>query len=247
VYAQKIIFSQINRLSGKEALMQSLRFSMLAAILLAAVASSVFAQGPTACTLKQAPELMGFHFGMSPAEVKKSLADTSMFDNRISAGSTVGSRAVNISAAELKAELGEGVEGVYLTFVDNKLTHIKVTYNGAGQWDGLQDFFARESSKLGLPKPSGADSLQGSGGNEKYTVKCEGFSAVLAYAFGVSPSIAVSDTAARTLVDKRRDKEETGVRQTRVRSLPRPGPQPNPLPPQTGEPHPTDPNSRPPN
>jgi hypothetical protein len=221
---------------------------MLAAMIVASVASSVAAQGGAAakgassCALKEAPELAGFRLGMSPQAVKKSLADASMFDNHLSAKSSTGVRAVNITAPELSEKAGEGIESVYLSFVDEKLTHIKVTFNGAGQWDGLQDFFARESEKLGLPKPAGASSFEGSGGNEKYSVRCEAFSAVLAYAFGVSPNVAVSDMAARTLVDKRRDKDETGVRQTRVRSMPRPGPQPpNPLPPQTGEPGPTEP------
>lgn len=232
--------------------MPSLRSLMLAAIILAAAAASVLGQGRTAasssCALKQAPLLAGFRLGMSPAVVRKSLADASMFDNRLSMKSTTGARAVNISGAELNPEAGEGIEGVYLSFVDDKLAHIKVTYNGAGHWDGLQDFFARESERLGLPKPSGASAFEGSGGNEKYSVRCESFNAVLAYSFGVSPSVAISDTAARTLVDRRREKDETGVRQTNVRSLPRPGPQPpNPLPPQTGEPGPQEPRSRGPN
>jgi hypothetical protein len=230
--------------------MPTLRFSMLLIIILAAFAS-VPGQEPTAssCALKQAPELAGFRLGISPGAVKKGLADASMFDSHLSAKSTTGARAVNISAAELNEKAGEGIESVYLSFVDEKLTYIKVTFNGAGQWDGLQDFFARESEKLGLPKPTGASSFEGSGGNEKYVVRCEAFSAVLGYAFGVSPNVAVSDMAARTLVDKRRDKDETGVRRTAVRALPRPGPQPpNPLPPQTGEPGPTkEPNSRGPN
>ncbi len=235
--------------------MHSLRFFMLAVMTLALVAASVAAQGgapaqaASSCALKGAPELAGFRLGMSPEAVKKSLADASMFDSRLSAKSTTGARAVNIPAAELSEKAGEGIESVYLSFVDEKLTHIKVTFNGAGQWDGLQDFFARESERLGLPKPAGASSFEGSGGNERYVVRCESFSAVLAYAFGVSPSISVSDMAARTLVDKRRDKDETGVRQTRVRSLPSPFPQPpNPLPPQTSEPGPKrDPGSRGPN
>jgi hypothetical protein len=216
--------------------MPSLRFFIFAAILTASVAA--YAPAQETCALREAPELAGFRLGMSPAAVRKSLADTSMFDNKISTKSTTGASAVNVSAAELNEKAGDGIETVYLSFVDDKLAHIKVTYNGAGQWDGLQDFFARESAKLGLPKPAGERSFEGSGGNEKYIVKCGAFNAVLAYAFGVSPNIAVSDTAARTLVDRRREKEETGVQQTKIRSLPRPGPQRNPIPPQTGEPGP---------
>jgi hypothetical protein len=215
--------------------MPSIRFSMLAAIMLvcAAVAS---AQQPS-CALKQAPELLGFRLGMSTAEVKASLADSSMFDSRMSSGNDVGSRAVNVPAADLKPETGDAIESVNLTFVDNRLSQIKVTYNSASQWDGSQDFFKRESAKLSLPIPNGAGSLQGSGGNEKYAVKCEGFTAVLAYAFGVSPNIIVSDTAARKVVDNRREAEGTKVHQTKGLIVGRPpiDPQRNP-PPQPGDP-----------
>lgn len=225
--------------------MQSQSFSLLAAFMLCC-ASVVMAQ-PTqqpasACSLRQAPALQGLRLGMTAAEVKKSLADSSMFDSRRSAANSVKSSAVNISASELTEENGEGVENIYLTFVDERVAHIKVTYNSAMRWDGSQDFFARVSEKLGLPKPSGTDSIHGSGGNERYAISCGEFKAVLAYAFGVSPSVSVSNTLARAVVDKRRDREdERGVRESVLPSIRRPGSTRDPIPPQTGEPRPTKP------
>lgn len=228
--------------------MQSLRFSLLAAIVLAAAASVFAQQSHTAaataqtCALKQAPALHGLRLGMTALEVKKSLADASMFDSKRSAANNVKSSAVNISASELTPENGEGVENIYLTFVDEKVAHIKVTYNSAMHWDGAQDFFMRQSEALGLPKPTGTDSIYGSGGNEKYVIECGEFKAVLGYAFGVSPNVAVSNVLARATVDKRRDKDEQGVRQTHILpSIPSPFPKPDPVPPQTGEPHPSKP------
>jgi hypothetical protein len=155
----------------------------------------------------------------------------------MSARNEVGSLAVNVPAADLKPETGDGIESVNLTFVDNRLSQIKVTYNSASQWDNLQDFFTRESQKLSLPKPTASDSLQGSGGNEKYAVRCEGFTAVLAYAFGVSPNIMIADTAARKAVDIRREAEGTKVHETKRLTVGRPpiDPQRNP-PPQPGDP-----------
>lgn len=221
--------------------MSSIRFSILAAIILVCAAQA-YAQRPSACALKQAPELVGFRLGMSPAEVKESLADSSMFDSRMSSNNEVGSRAVNVPAADLKPEAGDGIESVYLTFVDNRLSQIKVTYNSATQWDSLQDFFARESQKLSLPKPDGPGALQGSGGNEKYAVKCEGFTAVLAYSFGVSPNILIADTAARKAVDTRREAEGTKVVNPTTRRIGRP-----PVDPQRDPPRqPGDPNRNPP-
>jgi hypothetical protein len=222
--------------------MQSPSFSLLAAIMLCCAAFA-FAQQPAACGLKQAPALQGLRLGMTATEVKKSLADSSMFDSRRSAANTVKSSAVNISASELTEENGEGVENIYLTFVDERVAHIKVTYNSAMRWDGPQDFFARVSETLGLPKPTGSDSIYGSGGNERYVISCSEFKAILAYSFGVSPNVTVSNTLARQTVDKRRDREdEQGARETQILpSIPRPFPRRDPVPPQTGEPRPSKP------
>jgi len=222
--------------------MQSPSFSLLAAITLCCAAFA-FAQQPAACGLKQAPALNGLRLGMTATEVKKSLADSSMFDSRRSAANTVKSSAVNISASELSEENGVGVENIYLTFVDERVAHIKVTYNSAMRWDGPQDFFARVSENLGLPKPAGTDSIYGSGGNERYVISCSEFKAILAYAFGVSPNVTVSNTLARAVVDKRRDREdEQGARETQILpSIRRPGRRGDPVPPQTGEPHPREP------
>jgi hypothetical protein len=219
--------------------MSSIRFSILAAIILVCAALG-HAQQPSACGGKQSPALVGFRLGMTMAEVIESLADSSMFDSRMSSNNGVGSRAVNVPAADLKPEAGDGIDTVYLTFVDNRLSQIKVTYNSAEQWDSLQDFFAREAKKLSLPKPDGA--LQGSGGNEKYAVKCEGFTAVLAYSFGVSPNILIADTAARRTVDTRREAEGTKVINPVTRRIGRPpvDPQRDP-PPQPGDPNRTPP------
>jgi hypothetical protein len=229
--------------------MQSIRFSLLAAIVLAA-APCALAQQPrqTAaaagadCALKRAPALHGLRLGMTAVEVKKSLADASMFDSKRSAANNVKSSAVNISASELTPENGEGVENIYLTFVDERVAHIKVTYNSAMRWDGPQDFFARQSETLGLPKPTGTEAIYGSGGNERYVIGCGEFKVILAYAFGVSPNVTVSNVLARQTVDKRRDKDEQGVRQTQIiKPIPSPFPKRDPVPPQTGEPHPTKP------
>lgn len=209
--------------------MQSLRFCLpviVLMILTSVAVSSALAQGQPACTLKEAPELHGFHLGMTLTEVKKNLADSSMLEAKMSAVNTVGSRAVNINGADLTDENGEGVENVYLTFVDERVSHIKVTYNSARRWDGSADFFASVSQSLGLPKLAGGAALQGSGGNEKYIVECGDFNATLAYAFGVSPNVTIASLGTRKMVDKRREKQETGVREHRLPTVPRPEPPP---------------------
>jgi hypothetical protein len=225
--------------------MQSLRlrFLLMMVLLLVCACSSALAQPPQqqpACTLKEAPKLHGFRLGMTAAEVKKSLADSSAFDSKLSSENTVGSRAVNIRGSELSDENGEGVESVYLTFFEERVAHIKVTYNGAARWDGSQDFFVRTSASLGLPSPAGPEAFEGNGENAKYIVRCGEFNAILAYSFGVSPNVTVSNMLARKTVDKRRDKQEQGRREV-LRPIPSPFPRRDPMPPQTGEPHPSKP------
>jgi hypothetical protein len=188
--------------------MKLMRLMMLVLIMPAAAAYTL-AQQPT-CRLQQAPESNGFHLGMTLDEVKDNLADTSMFDAKISARNLVGTLAVRISGAELKDEYAEGIDDISLTFVDKRLAVIRATYqSGSGQWFGAQDFFKQFSEKLGLPKPEAANSTGGRGG-EKYHVDCAKFNVTLAYSFGVSPSVTIADAAAQKLIEERREKNPDG-------------------------------------
>jgi hypothetical protein len=194
-------------------------------LILLASAAYAFAQKqpqqPT-CPLKQAPEFNGFRLGMTMFDVKDNLADTSMFDSKFSTGSRTGAQAVRISGTELKDEFAEGVDDVNLTFVDNRLAVVRLTYHsGAGNWLGAQDFFKQLSEKLGLPQPSPSNSSGGRGG-EKYRADCIGFNVTLAYSFGVSPSVTISDAEAQKLVNERSEKNPDGkVKDIRI-TPPRP-------------------------
>jgi hypothetical protein len=193
-------------------LMKLLRSLPLLAIIFVS-ATVVLAQKPT-CPLKQAPEFKGFQLGMSLDEVKDMLADTSMFDAKIS-GNKIGAQAVRVSGAELKDEFAEGVDDVNLTFVDKRLAVIRVAYH-SGVWFGAKDFFKQNSEKLGLPEPAATDTSRDRGG-ERYRVDCVGFSATLAYSFGVSPNVTIADAAAQKLIEERAEKNPDGeVKQIRI-------------------------------
>lgn len=166
-------------------------------------------QGPP-CPVQQAPSLRGFRLGMPLPEVKGALEDSSLFDAKMSTANNVGSRAVRIQGSELKGDNAEGVDDVDLIFVDNRLANIKVNFNSAMRWDSATDFFTRMSETLGLPKPSGEEARGANQRNQKYTVECSSFSVTLAYSFGVSPSVAISDTAAQKRVVDRRSKTDEG-------------------------------------
>lgn len=193
--------------------------SLLLLILLSATA--VFAQKnkreaqTVQCPVQKAPALRGFRLGMLVTDVKGALEDTSLFDSKLSADNNVGSRAIRIQGSELKGDNAEGVDDVDLVFVDERLANIKVNFNSAMRWDSATDFFTRMSETLGLPKPGEADAA-GRGANQrnqKYTVECAGFSVTLAYSFGVTPSVAISDTLAQRRVgDRRANSDEGDVR-----------------------------------
>lgn len=181
-------------------------------------AASSFAQQPV-CALNQAPELGGFRLGMRQAELAEMLEDPSSLDSKLSASKNIiKTEAVNITGSELKEKYAEGVDNINLSFVDGKLFVIKVTYHGGSSWSSQEDFIASVSEKLGLPKPSNSASGSSRGrGNEKYKVECRSFTATLAYSFGVSPNVTISDRAAQKMVEERREKNPEGeVREIRV-------------------------------
>lgn len=183
--------------------MKLVRVPLVIGIILAfaALASAQKSQ----CALKQAPQFRGFHLGMTTLDVRSKLEDATLFDlNAPRRGP--GSQAVRLSAAELKEELAEGIDEINLAFVDGKLAVIKVTFNNVVMWENAQDYLAKMSETLGLPKPIPANTT-GDRGNEKYKFECTGFAVALAYSFGVSPNFTINDMAAQKVADGRLSEE----------------------------------------
>lgn len=184
--------------------MKLVRVALVLGIILA-FCTIAFAQKPQ-CALKQAPEFRGFHLGMTTLDVRSKLEDTTLFDmNAPPPGA--GSQAVRLSAAELKEDIAEGIDEINLAFVDGKLALIKVTFNNVVMWESAQDYLAKMSETLGLPKPIPANTT-GTRGNEKYKFECTGFAVALAYSFGVSPNFTINDMAAQRVADERLDNDK---------------------------------------
>jgi hypothetical protein len=202
--------------------------SLAVLAIIAASASGVMAQKPPVptCPLKQAPAFNGFQLGMTLTDVKEMLADTSLVEAKISVNK-IGAMALRLSGAELKDEYAEGVDDVNLTFVDGRLAVIRVAYH-SGVWFGAKDFFKQNSEKLGVPEPSTTNTSRDRGG-ERYRVDCVGFSATLAYSFGVSPNVTIADAEAQKLVNERREKNPDEGVQRKPDIIQ--GRQPRPLPP----------------
>ncbi|HKS26668.1 MAG TPA: hypothetical protein VJS44_02555 [Pyrinomonadaceae bacterium] len=162
------------------------------------------------CPLQQAPDIRGFRLGMPLMDVKGALEDASLFDTKLSGDNKVGSRAVRLQGSELKGDNAEGVDDVDLVFVDERLSNVKVNFNSGMRWDSAQDFFTKMSETLGLPKPAGEESRGANQRNQKYTVECATFSVTLTYSFGVTPSVAIIDTAAQRKVGDRQERNPDG-------------------------------------
>jgi hypothetical protein len=232
------MFGRINRQKEKS-FMKCLRSLQVALFIMSLCVTGAFAQKKKKdeakpavspqCPVQQAPAVRGFRLGMLVTDVKGALEDSSLFDAKLSGGNSVGSRAIRIQGSELKGDNAEGVDDVDLVFVDERLANIKINFNSGMRWDSAQDFFGRMSETLGLPKPAADAEARGSNQrNQKYTVECGAFSVTLAYSFGVSPYVSVSDTLAQRKVGDRREKTDEGdVRKITV--TPRTGnPQPPP-------------------
>jgi hypothetical protein len=189
--------------------MNLMNISFLVAFLLFSGAA-VSAQ-TAACASQQVPELRGFRLGMNLLEVRKTLAETTLFDTKVSQTNSVGSRAVRISGAELKEENGEGVDDVDLTFIDERLSMIRITYNSAMRFEGAQDFLKRVTESMGLSGISATEVTQvGNRGNEKYKLECKTFSVSLVYSFGVTPNVTLADSEAQRAVKERREQQGEG-------------------------------------
>jgi len=188
-----------------------LMFIILVAAVPCVLGQKTKAQKGPPCPVSRVPEMRGFRLGMPLMEVKGALEDASLFDSKISGESKVGSRAVRVLGSELKGDNAEGVDDVDLVFVDGRLASMKINFNSAMRWEGAEDFFARTSESLGIPKPAGGEVSSASNQrNQKYVVECQSFSVTLSYAFGVSPSVAITDTGAQKTVGERYEKNPDG-------------------------------------
>ncbi|MDT4968468.1 MAG: hypothetical protein QOJ64_3205 [Acidobacteriota bacterium] len=206
--------------------MKLFRYFVITIFVATSSSTFVFAQTP-ACSRKEAPEFNGFRTGMAVSDVKNNLADPSVMELKTAAVNKIGVQQMKVLGTELKDEYAEGIDDIQLTFLDRRLVVIKATYNSGMTWMGSQDFFKQTSQKLGLPNPPTPTSSRG-GGNEKYTVECAGFAAILAYSFGVSPNVTIYDTVAHKDIEARALKNPDGevktINMTPTRRPPRPNP-----------------------
>ena len=157
------------------------------------------AQQPT-CSVKvdqlpDAPELRGFHLGMTYDQVKERVPPI-QFGRADQFG--VAKTSVNpyFDPRFDKASFAD-VRTVSLDFLDGKLVTLWIGYESTFKWQKLDEFVAGISKALNLPVAWSAKR----GGQQ---LSCDGFSVFAAVIAG-SPSIRVTDEAAQETIATRRE------------------------------------------
>jgi hypothetical protein len=163
-----------------------------------------------ACALKlaESPALRGFRLGMSLREV------TARFRN-FTMPETDSCGRLNLDFSEewgtlknlaLKPEELTGISRLRLTFVDERLAYIRVTYSRDSAVSNPQEFRAALSDSLALP---GKWRVTGGGGDnwdQAHVIGCDGFKVMAGY--WVGPYVELHDVEAlRTVLQRKMDEE----------------------------------------
>ena len=154
----------------------------------------------SACTAKidqlpDAPELRGFHLGMTYDQVKARVPPI-QFGRADEFG--VAKTSINPAFGPQfdKASFADA-RTISLDFLDGKLVTLWIGYESTFKWQKLDEFVTGMSKGLNLP----AAWLSKRGGQE---LRCDGFS-VLASVIAGSPSIRLADEAAQETIANRRE------------------------------------------
>src|SRR5712691_11266323 len=145
--------------------------------------------------LPDAPELRGFHLGMTYEQVKARVPPI-QFGRPDQFGVTKTSINPGFGPQFDKASFAD-VRTISLDFLDGKLVTLWIGYEGTFKWQKLDEFVAGMSRSLNLPA-----AWPPTRGGQQLT--CDGFS-VFASVIAGSPSIRISDDAAQEAIANRRE------------------------------------------
>jgi len=166
-------------------------------------------RGRQMCELKaaQAPALRGFRLGMSLREATASFPDCVLPD-----ADSCGRLNISFNAADgsLRAyarrpEEFEGVTRIALTFLDGRLTYVRVTYDRATVWRNTGEYLASLSNSFRLPS-SWYKAGHGMTADDAHMIGCDGFKVVA----GIyqEPYAELHDTAALQAMLRRKVEED---------------------------------------
>ena len=145
--------------------------------------------------LPDAPELRGFHLGMTYDQVKSRVAQI-QFGRSDQFGVSKTSISPFFDPRFDKASFAD-VRTISLDFLDGKLVTLWIGYENTFKWKTVDEFVAGLSKSLNLP----AEWAANRGGRQ---LTCEGFS-VFVSMIGGGPSIRITDETAQEIIATRRE------------------------------------------
>jgi hypothetical protein len=173
-------------------------------VLILLLAASTFGQ-ENKCSLKladlpAAPELFGFHLGMT-AEQAKLRVPQIMFGRVDHFGVTKTSINPDFDQKIDKASL-EGVRTVSLDFLDGRLTSLWFGFDSTFKWTTVPDFIGGISQSLHLPDAWKTWRIRGQ------QLNCADFQMTVTLVAGAPSFHIIDDTAEQTIASRREAKEE---------------------------------------
>ncbi|HEX8709569.1 MAG TPA: hypothetical protein VF723_15115 [Pyrinomonadaceae bacterium] len=181
------------------------RLANIFALLLVCACAAEAQDSKCALKLAQLPtaaELRGFQPGMTIEQLKARLPKL-----RLPPADEFGFTAVNIFPdyeAWIDKAVFAGVRSISLEFLDGRLFSLWIGYDASFKWKNVDELVAGIAPQLNLPS-----AWQTKGRNRQ--LSCVDFQ-VAVIPVGQSPSIRISDDAARELLEKRKAEREEAPR-----------------------------------
>ncbi len=163
------------------------------------------------CNLKaeQSPAVRGFRLGMTTEEVREKVAGVGGLDKP----DELGANETTIYPFQLKSkEDAQGLQHLRLSFLDRRLTDIELRYDGSTRWDGVDQFAAKISESLHLPKMD--KGRFGFLNRRARTLECGGFRVGAMLIEDDRGVLTLSEGGVKETIEKRRAEVKEKQRQT---------------------------------
>lgn len=163
------------------------------------------------CSLKpeQAPVIRGFRLGMTTEEVREKVTGVGGLDK----ADELGMAETTIYPFQLKSkDDAQNLQYVRLSFLDGRLTDIELRYDGLTKWDGIDQFAAKLSESLQLPKMSRG--RFGVLNRRARTLECGGFRVQAMLVEDNRGALTLSEEGVKEIVEKRKAEVKEKQRQT---------------------------------
>ena len=173
-------------------------------VLLIGLSTSATAQ-PGQCTLKQAdlpaaPELLGFHLGMTALQAKARVPQIAF--GKVDA---IGISKTTINPGfdpRMDQQAFANVRSISLEFLDEKVSSVWLGYEDSFKWHTVDDFVAGISQSLRLPDAWESWRSRGK------RIRCADFQIVVSTLAGGASFQLTDETAAQTIADRRATQAE---------------------------------------